>query len=296
MRYRRIDLNLVAALDVLLTERNISRAAEVLNLSQSTVSGILARLREYFGDPLLVPVGRTLQRTPLAESLCGPARRAMTQIDALIDTQPSFDPATASLTVRIAASDYVVATFLSDALQHIARLAPGLAAPDQPSATLFEDGYTVLAWTGNRRLGDTFTFDDYRALGHVVFHSASASGGMPWFEQWYRNHHGDTRRIEVRAAAFSLLGPLVVGTDRLATVQTRLAQRMAQALPLRCLPLPMEAPKLTEVLQWQQHRQDDPALAWVRGQLLGGTWLSHRQRRWRLSEHRASGARSRGLD
>lgn len=302
MRYRRIDLNLLAALDVLLAERNVSRAAEALHLSQSAVSGILARLRDYFGDPLLVQVGRQLELTPLAESLRGPARRAMGEIDALIDTQPSFDPASAQSTVRIAASDYVISAYLIDTLRRIATLAPGLRVtlvpnlqlaggpglletgavdfavvpahlvlPDQPHQLLFEDDYTVLAWDGNPHVANGLTLDTYRQLGHVVFEHTAHSSAQPWFEQWYANEHGDTRRTEVRVAHFSLLGALVVGTERLATVQSRLARRLAQTLPLRCLPLPLASPpRLTELLQWPRHRQDDPAGRWVREQLLQG--------------------------
>jgi len=307
MRYRRIDLNLVAALDVLLAERNVSRAAEVLNLSQSAVSGILARLREYFNDPLLVQVGRSLQLTPLAESLRAPAHEAMARIDTLIDTQPAFEPATAQLTVRIATSDYVVSAYLSDVLQRISRLAPGLqfdlqpttqiasgsvatlesagadfiivpahlAAAEQPSLVLFEDSYTVLAWADNTQIGERLSLTLYQRLGHVVFGGPSGSQGnhghsMPWFDQWYLNQYGDNRRFEVKVSTFNLLGNLVVGTQRLATVQTRLAERLARSLPLRCLPLPMAAPRLTEVLQWPRHRQEDPAMVWLRSQLQQG--------------------------
>jgi DNA-binding transcriptional LysR family regulator len=300
MRYRRIELNLVAALEVLLAERSDSRGAEALNLSQSAVSGILARLREYFDDPLLVPVGRHLQLTPLAQSLCAPAREAMAGIDRLIETRPSFDPASADRTVRIAASDYVVTVHLADALERIAEQAPRLrfdlqptlqigpqgramldamdhdfivlpahlCDTEHPQAPLFEDSYTVIAWQDHPGLGEALSFNDYCALGHVVFLSPNAGTGMPWFDQWYLNQHGAPRRIEVTVSSFNLLASLVVGTRRIATVPSRLAQRMAQSLPLRCLPLPVEAPRLTEMVQWHRHRADDPALAWLRGQLL----------------------------
>lgn len=69
MRYQRLDLNLLTALRALLTEKNVTRAGESLFVSQSAMSGILARLREYFDDPLIVPVGRRMELTPLGESL-----------------------------------------------------------------------------------------------------------------------------------------------------------------------------------------------------------------------------------
>lgn len=126
MRHRRIDLNLIVALQALLEHRNVTRAALALNVTQSTMSGILGRLRDCFGDQLLVQVGRHMRLTPLAESLTGPAQNVIGQIDALLDTQPDFDPVTARRKIVIATSDYVVAAFLGDLLCAIANEAPGL--------------------------------------------------------------------------------------------------------------------------------------------------------------------------
>ncbi len=292
LRYRRIDLNLLAALDVLLAERNVTRAAAAMNLTQSSMSGILARLREVFGDPLLVQVGRQLQLTPLAASLQQPTQEALMRIDALLLTRPQFDPATATRRFLVSASDYVVSAFLRDALQAVHHEAPGLTfdivptaeangldsgeldfvvvpahmvSDQHPQAPLFDDGYTVVAWSGNTRIGERLTLQTYQQLGHVVFRGGR--GPLPWFEQWYRNEHGDTRRVEVQVHSFSLLPDLVVGTERIATVQTRLAQRLAPLLPLRLLPLPMAAPRLAEVLQWSRLHDADPATLWLRDKM-----------------------------
>lgn len=291
MRYRRIDLNLLAALDLLLNERNVTRAAAALNVSQSTMSGILARLREVFDDELLVPVGRQLQLTPLAESLRVPTQDAMLRIDSLLATKPQFDAATATRHFVIAASDYVLSAFLMDTVPVIAREAPGLSFDfvpigtpgtaglesgevdfvvgpanmvntEHPHRVLFDDGYKVVAWAHNRLLGETLDLATYQRLGHVLFRTGKV--GQPWFEQWYLNEHGDSRRVEVRVHSFSLMPQMVVGTDRIATVQSRLAQRYAQALPLRLYPLPMAAPKLTEVLQWNRLHDQDPGNRWLR--------------------------------
>ena len=96
MRFNRLDLNLLVALDVLLAEKSITRAARRLNLSQSATSGVLARLREYFKDELLVQVGRTLILTPLAISLADPVRKVLLQIQATIEIKPQFEPSTAA--------------------------------------------------------------------------------------------------------------------------------------------------------------------------------------------------------
>jgi len=295
MRYRRIDLNLLAALDLLLNERNVTRAAAALNVSQSTMSGILARLREVFDDELLVPVGRQLQLTPLGESLLAPTQDAMLRIDSLLATKPQFDAATAIRHFVIAASDYVLTAFLTDALQVIAHEAPGLSFDfvpvgppgtaglesgevdfvvvpanlintEHPRSVLFDDGYKVIAWTHNRLLGDALDLAAYQRLGHVLFRTGKV--GRPWFDQWHLNEYGDCRRVEVRVHSFSLMPQMVVGTDRIATVQSRLAQHYEQTLPLRLYPLPMVAPKLTEVLQWNRLQDADPGNRWLRERMV----------------------------
>lgn len=296
MRHRGIDLNLVVALQALLEHRSVTRAALALNVTQSTMSGILNRLRDSFGDQLLVPVGRHMRLTPLAERLVGPSQTVMSHINALLETQPVFDPRTARCNIVIATSDYVVLTFLAEQLADIALEAPGLrfelvppavdwgneidaghldyvicpahvSSTDHPSALLFEDSYTVVAWSDNRlvQVANDLSLQQYQSLGHVAFRPAI---GTPWFEQWYSTEHGASRRIEVLAGSFNLIPALVVGTDRIATVQTRLAQRAARTLPLRLLPLPMPVPPLSEMLQWSRHREEDPVHAWLRGRLL----------------------------
>src|SRR6476469_8001729 len=92
----RFDLNLLVTLDALLTEKNVTRAGMRMNLSQSAMSGALARLRDFFQDELLVPMGRTMVLTPLAEDLIQPVRDVLLQIQATIATKPHFEPATST--------------------------------------------------------------------------------------------------------------------------------------------------------------------------------------------------------
>ncbi|RYE81151.1 MAG: LysR family transcriptional regulator, partial [Oxalobacteraceae bacterium] len=80
MRFNRLDLNLLVALDALLDEKKTTAAAQRLNVSQSAISGMLARLRLYFDDELLVPVGRKLELTPLGRDLADPVRQLLLQI------------------------------------------------------------------------------------------------------------------------------------------------------------------------------------------------------------------------
>ena len=92
MRFNRLDLNLLVALDALLTEGSITKAAERLNLSPSATSNALSRLREYFEDELLVQVGRRMEPTPRAQGLQEAVREVLVRVDSTIAQQPEFDP------------------------------------------------------------------------------------------------------------------------------------------------------------------------------------------------------------
>src|ERR1700733_7813339 len=92
MNLNRLDLNLLVALDALLLERNITHAAERLNLSPSAMSGALARLRTYFDDEILAQIGRRMVPTPLGESLQSRVRECLLLVQATVETRPQFDP------------------------------------------------------------------------------------------------------------------------------------------------------------------------------------------------------------
>jgi LysR family transcriptional regulator, nod-box dependent transcriptional activator len=144
MSLRQFDLNLLVALDALLTERNVTRAGERLFLSQPAMSGILARLRHAFEDELLVRVGRNLELTARAAELAGPVHECVQQIEDLLNLERPFVPETASWAFRIAASDYVVFLTLGPLLQALVARAPNVSvrflaldpgAPDRLSRT-----------------------------------------------------------------------------------------------------------------------------------------------------------------
>jgi DNA-binding transcriptional LysR family regulator len=291
MRFNGLDLNLLVALDTLLAEGSVVRAAERMHLSQSAMSGALARLREHFGDELFVLVGRKLVRTPLAEALAGPVRDILMRIDATMAQRPVFDPATSTRRFVIAASDYVIAALLERLQAHAWQLAPGVgfellpvdaglemlergeidllmlprqfAPVDHPSEDAFSDSYTCVVWDGNRAVGSTLSLKQYLAAGHVAAYLGP--GRPPTFEAWAMKRFGIERRIEVLTYNLASCARLVVGTGRIATVQTRLARRLAAANPLRLVPPPLAIPKVEMVMQWHRHKSLDPGLAWLRG-------------------------------
>ncbi len=295
MRYRRLDLNLLIALEALLTEKNVTAAAGKLNMTQPAMSGALARLRENFDDPLLVQVGRKLQLTARAEALIEPLQDIILRIDSAMSAEPSFVPASSERHFTIMASDYSISVFLLEVLQQVRREAPGISvefrqssalsqqalnagdidfvigpeidvSPEHPHVTLFSDSYTVMAWNEHSTITDSLDFEEYMAMGHVVFRSEAK--GDPWFERWFRRTFEESRQVEIISHTFGLIPQLVVGTDLLATLQTRLARKYADVLPLKMLQPPFEFPQLTEVLQWNSYRDEDPATRWFRNRII----------------------------
>lgn len=299
MRFKGLDLNLLVVLDALLSTRNVSLAGDRLNLSQSATSGALARLREYFDDQLLVQKGRKMVPTDLGASLQAQVRSALLQIEGTIITRPGFDPTQEEREIKIIASDYVSAVWLAPVLNDLSRKAPRLRfdvsppnvdpihaldtgavdlllmpekylSNDHPSTRCFEDVYCVIACQKNRRIDDTLDIEGFYDMGHVdaVFPTI-----VPGYGDWFMRQSGRERRIEIRAGGFTSIPHFVVGTDRIAVVHRRLAERFAVHLPLRILESPVAIPKIVESLQWHRHAEENDCLTWVQQQILGGSGI-----------------------
>lgn len=291
MRFNRLDLNLLVALDVLLAERSITRAAKRLNLSQSATSGVLARLREYFEDELLVQVGRNMVMTPLAASLEGPVRSVLLQIQSTIETKPAFLPEESTRQFRVIASDYPTSVLLTEVTRQLSLLAPKITVEilmpsdgpaellergevdllimpekyildEHPCEVLFEDTYSCVVWASNSLVKDRLSIEQYMSLGHVA--TMWGNRQQPSFEEWFLKSTGLSRRIEVTVGNFNTLPQLVIGTNRIATMHTRLARMFANYYPLRLLSPPMDIPRIVLKMQWHKFLDKDPAHIWFR--------------------------------
>lgn len=295
MRFDKFDLNLLVALDALLNERNVTRASERLHISQSGASAALSRLREHFADELLVPVGRTLVLTPLAQSLVQPVHEALLHVRSVLTQQPQFDPATAERRFTVCASDYGTTILLGHVVQRLASLAPHMAIDirrppkdvmqsfekggvdllllplqyvenlPHPSEPLFEDDHVGVVWSGHTSIKDDFSLEQYMEQGHVVVRFGDERSVS--FEEWFLPRYGQQRRIACSVDNFSTVPLLLIGTQRVATLHKRMAQYFARDLPLRLVPLPFSMPSLVEAMSWPRHLENDPAHKWLREQL-----------------------------
>lgn len=290
VRFQRLDLNLLVALDALLTEKSVSLAADRIFLSQSATSSALGRLREYFGDELLVVKGRQMVLTPRAEELIEPVRNVLQLIQSTIAVAPEFDPHESDRTLSILASDYTTEVLLSIALQEFASEAPRMkfeisplndclvetlerggadllitldnfVSPDHPSEKLFEDDYVVVGWSHNPALAGEMTKDLYFELGHVTVGFGKTR--LPAFEELFMREHSMRRRVEVVAPSFLAVPGLLIDSDRITTMHRRLARRLVSHLPLVMKPVPFEIPALKLTAQWHRSSATDPAIRWL---------------------------------
>jgi len=290
MNLRHLDLNLLVALDALLTEQSITRASERLHLSPSATSGALARLREYFEDELLTQIGRRMVLTPLGELLRTSVRDCLLHIQATVELKPRFDPQSSTRKFTLMMSDYVSTVLMPAALRRLTQQAPGVCiellandnqpwetlergdidllvlpenfvSKEHPSELLFTDDFVCLCWNGNTQIAESVSEEQFFAMSHVV--AQPGRQRPPTIDTWFFERFGHARRVEVVAMSFNTLPHLLVGTNRIATVHRRLARVYSGALPLRILEAPIPMPPLVEAIQWHRYRERDPGRIWL---------------------------------
>lgn len=294
MRFKGLDLNLLVALDALLELRSVSRAAERMNLTQPAMSAALSRLREYFGDQLLVVHGKAMYPTAFADSLLPQVREALGGIEALIATAASFDPATSERSFRIVASDYIAVSVLVPLVARLAEesprirleiLSPGdtssadLATgkvdllltpaefinPPHPTELLFEERHLLIGWSGNPLFAREITEADFSRSGHVAV--AFGSRGTASFADRQLQMLSKHRRIEVTAASFTIVPWLIKDTMRLALLHERLVSVMQDSFPIAHAPVPFAFPLMKEMVQFHETRAADQGLSWLRREI-----------------------------
>ncbi|TCN27042.1 transcriptional regulator NodD2 [Sinorhizobium americanum] len=294
MRFKGLDLNLLVALDALMSERNLTAAARRINLSQSAMSAAVGRLRSYFRDELFTMAGREFIPTPRAEGLAPAVREALLKIQHSIVSWEAFKPAHSDRRFKIVLSDYVTLVFFEKIVERAAREAPGvsfdclpiaddfeellrrgeidfLIMPEarmslHPHAALFEDIFVCVGCRTNEQLSEPLTFERYMSMGHVAVKFGNTR--KPSFEEWYLLEHGFKKRVEVAVQGFSMIPPMLLGTERIGTIPLRLAQHFAKTIPLQIVELPLPLPPFIEAIQWPALHDSDPASRWLREMLV----------------------------
>lgn len=291
-----VDSYLLRVLVTLVTERNVSRAAIRLNQSQPAISTALKRLREIFGDPLLVREKGGMAPTDRALVLREHARRALGEIEAMRVGTDLFDPATSSQTFRIGSPDFMVASFLAGAVERFCRDAPrarlivqplgaeydyesALAQGDldvaignwpQPpqhlhQSVLLEDEIVCLLYREDPRAARGLTREQYLAARHLVpLPYSKAQRGVV-------ETHLATLRVSRDARVvvpfFELAPYMLVRTDLVFTTARHFAAHYAATLPLAVTPAPFDFPPMRFYQLWHERSQHSPAHRWFRALL-----------------------------
>ena len=126
MNLNKVDLNLFIVFDAIYTEANLTRAGQIVGITQPAVSNALARLRETFNDPLFVRTAQGMVPTPMAQNIIGPVRNALQLLRVSVQESRTFSPAQANKTFRISMTDLTEAVMLPPLFQRLRRLAPNV--------------------------------------------------------------------------------------------------------------------------------------------------------------------------
>ncbi|WP_327725519.1 LysR family transcriptional regulator [Streptomyces europaeiscabiei] len=287
-----VDLNLLPLLAALLEHRSVTRAAEAVGLTQPAMSNALQRLRRTLGDDLLLRVGRQYVLTTRAAALIEPVNLILETATSQVLAPPTFDPATSDRTFRIAASSAAALTVVPALSTMLAVTAPGvrlhLEAPEflmdltrtdatadvallpdtmpttLPRERLYNESWVVVADAKNDRIGATLTVDDLARLPHVVF---EWEGGRVGAQHALAGMIPDLV-VQVVVSEFLMIPSVVSGTNMIALLHRRLAQRLAGQNGLRVVEPPVPLPPLGVDLVWNPRGAGDPGRAWLREQLM----------------------------
>lgn len=301
MNLHRIDLNLLVYLDALLRERNVTQAAQQLNLSQPAMSNGLRRLRDLFDDPLLVRTSEGMTPTERALELEPLVREALAQIDRAVQPRSDFVPASAQGVFRIMASDYAESTLLPVVLGRLRNEAPGLTldimTPSDVSFLdvergkvdmvinrfdsmpqsfhqihLWDDSFSCLL-SAHHPILDDFTLEAYLSADHVWVSKTGMGVGvgvnpddvqrLGWVDAAL-GRLGKKRQIRVFTRHYQAAMTLAEENDLIVTLPTRAAKLKSGSRRLVRRDPPLVIPDLELKMAWSPLLQHNPGNRWLR--------------------------------
>jgi DNA-binding transcriptional LysR family regulator len=289
--FRRLDLNLLVAFQVLVREKSVTRAAERLFLGQPAMSGALARLRDLFQDQILVRTGRGMAPTTKALALSAQLTPALDAIRATLFAQPAFDPATQSRTFHLGMRDWVETWLMPELIARVQRAAPRVRIAVRPSdarlgARMLEDeemdlgisvfpdgpswqrreqlavmGYRCVYDAGRLGVGSPLSLDEYLAHPHLVTPPQSDFRGIVDDELVGRSKR---RAVIYTTPRFAALPMILRRAAVIATVPEQSAQHWAEVFGLTSSPVPVRIAPFALSMIWHAKREGDAGLRWLR--------------------------------
>lgn len=293
MNLSKVDLNLFIVFDAIYTEANLTRAGQIIGITQPAVSNALARLRETFNDPLFVRTAQGMVPTPMAQNIISSVRSALALLRVSVQESRTFNPLQANKTFRISMTDLTEAVILPPLFQRLRRHAPAVViesflahrrettsdlaagrldfAVDAPLNTdaqvrhikLMEDRYVCAMRQGHPLAGKaSISLDEYLTLTHI--HISTRRNGLGQVDLAL-GKIGLQRKITLRSQHYLMASNVLQQTDMVMTVPERFARRHG----LHFVPLPIsELPSVETHLYWHESTEQDPANRWMREQLI----------------------------
>ena len=291
---RTLDLNLLLTLNALLIERNVTRAAERLHLSQPSVSVQLGKLRAAFDDPLLLPGPRGMLPTARALALFAPLQAVLAQLELVLQPESAFEPATAQVRWNLAAADATEYAILLPMLPSLRREAPlsrmavfeavpermahaletdqidlGFLAqeeapPNLRHRTLFTEHYVLAGRRDHPLLQSAPDLDQFCALEFIVV--SPNGGGFRTAVDAALRQLGRTRQVVLSVPHFLTVPPLLAASDMVALLPSRLLKNALGAL--RTWEPPVALPDYEMAMVWHERMHLDPAHRWLRERVM----------------------------
>lgn len=290
------DLNLLLVFEALAIERNVSRAAERLHLSQSAVSHALARLRDAFGDDLFVRAPRGVVPTARATALQPKVMQALEAARGVYKVDEDFSPETATGEIRLGSTEAFEHVVLPKLVPLLVREAPYLVLNsrmvsgklpkedmeqgvcdvavagffgDLPEGfhkrKLYEDGFSCVVRKGHPRIKKAPTLDEYVAEKHLLI---SPQGDLHGVVDRQLEKKRRKRTVVAGISNFLTPGGIVAESDLILTLPSRMAAIHAKLFQLNLFDLPLEVPPITMMMTWHERTHRDPLMRWFRDQLV----------------------------
>ncbi|WP_176598193.1 MULTISPECIES: LysR family transcriptional regulator [Sphingobium] len=296
MHLQGLDLNLLIALDALLSEKNVTRAAERIHISQPGMSAALQKLRYYFNDPLLERVGRSMELTSRSRTLAEPVKTILSQIRDLNESSRKFDPLHVSRVFRITSTTFCSEILATPLMRKLRTIAPNVSVQFEDLSTdtvtriaegqvdfaitisarildnfeslseflkskkLFTDHFVVAISKDNPYSKDEISFDDLCAMPYVETRFAGVIAGIS--EQIWRQQPRQPR-ICGWLPNFQLTLDTVSETDMATILPSLLVEQKGERYNVRTLPVPFEMPIMEERLFWHRRNDNDPGHEWM---------------------------------
>ena len=298
MKLSDIDLNLFVVFDAIYTEGNLTRAGEIIGITQPAVSNSLSRLRNLFDDPLFVRTAEGMVPTPVAQNIIGSVRQALGLIRSSVQESESFDPAISDKRFRISMSDLSQAILLPRLFRAMRGEAPSVAVdcyqvhrrdmsielasgnldlaidisltpdPQIRQKALYSHPYVCVVNKEHNKVGNKLDLDTYLELQHI--HISTRRGGLGHVDLAL-GKMGSKRDIVLRTQHYLSTPQMVATTDFALTVPKIFAEFLERTVPIRYLDLPFEVPHLESFLYWHESTDRDQANIWIRD-LIGSVY------------------------